>query len=786
MLPGLIYSYNLTFTDDASGAVTNLKLENLLVDKPGREEGGVLIEWPHLALGYATDLLPTFALPPTQLDQLKIVHGSCRRAGANTPDAMPWVDDLIREARVDPNRRPHQLVLTGDQIYADDMPDQFQHIATGVANELMGMTEYVPTRWPFKPSEQGTRQWPVDLEHFPAGLRKNLVRADARFSTVDGESHLISLGEFLATYLMTWSNVLWPERMPDMRSLYAEPEDLGPDMSIWSLHTGLGTDVGEDAVKLLCSDAAKGGFTDALTPGNVRAVLNCVCTDRRPGFQRREQVLRNFRGELTKVRRALANVPTYMIFDDHEVTDDWYFSQAWRDQVLTSPLGRTILRNALLSYAVCQGWGNDPLRFMADVTDPQTNQPKPGPQKQLLLRLPALFPTGDVLPPNSEVADELDTLLGLDGGDPPLTWHYTVPGSRHQLLVLDCRTRRSFASRTSAPGNLSTKALTEQVPAGPLPAGIDVLVVVSSLTVIGTPIIDELVGPMLYRLFDLFSHGNKGGMPGTDPDAIEAWPYEPRALEALLKRLEPFRRVVILSGDVHWGYSSGMSYWKKGDTIPARIAQFTSSGMRNVIRAEVRAASQKLAFMQKVVRAKIGIARVGYNTTQPDLVVVPADQRPVPALRERLRRSPVLLPTVGWPAGTTENPQKPPDWTWRMDIPVDTRPDAERPITVRPETLVPGNPNADIAPDRNGYRRAAVRHVKQLPDLNHARQLLYASNLGVVTFRRPTPTTLEAIHELMALHPESPAQNRGEVFTKHVIPLDVGAQERPHLGAPGG
>ncbi|HYW88416.1 MAG TPA: hypothetical protein VFB50_11635, partial [Chloroflexota bacterium] len=88
-------------------------------------------------------------------------------------------------------------------------------------------------------------------------------------------------------------------------------------------------------------------------------------------------------------------------------------------------------------------------------------------------------------------------------------------------------------------------------------------------------------------------------------------------------------------------------------------------------------------------------------------------------------------------------------------------------------------------PDRNGYRRAAVRHVKQLPDLNHARQLLYASNLGVVTFRRPTPTTLEAIHELMALHPESPAQNRGEVFTRHVVPLDVGPQERPHVGVPG-
>ena len=46
------------------------------------------------------------------------------------------------------------------------------------------------------------------------------------------------------------------------------------------------------------------------------------------------------------------------------------------------------------------------------------------------------------------IADELDTMLGLDGAaDPILTWNYSVPGSRHLLVVLDVRTRRTFASR---------------------------------------------------------------------------------------------------------------------------------------------------------------------------------------------------------------------------------------------------------------------------------------------------------------------------------------------------
>jgi hypothetical protein len=62
-----------------------------------------------------------------------------------------------------------------------------------------------------------------------------------------------------------------------------------------------------------------------------------------------------------KVRRLLANVPTYMPFDDHEVTDDWNLSGRWVENVNAKPLGRAILRNGLLSFALFQAWGNDPL-----------------------------------------------------------------------------------------------------------------------------------------------------------------------------------------------------------------------------------------------------------------------------------------------------------------------------------------------------------------------------------------------------------------------------------------
>jgi len=65
--------------------------------------------------------------------------------------------------------------------------------------------------------------------------------------------------------------------------------------------------------------------------------------------------------------------------------------------------------------------------------------------------------------------------------------------------VLDCRTRRAFASRVSPPGNIGKDAQKEQIPDEPQPKDKDVWIVVSSLPVIGPPIFDELFAPLLFR-----------------------------------------------------------------------------------------------------------------------------------------------------------------------------------------------------------------------------------------------------------------------------------------------
>src|SRR5262249_40218830 len=66
-------------------------------------------------------------------------------------------------------------------------------------------------------------------------------------------------------------------------------------------------------------------------------------------------VVSEFLGSLHAVRRVLANCATYMIFDDHDVTDDWFITNQMRDLVLGNANGRRIVANAMASYFLFQG-----------------------------------------------------------------------------------------------------------------------------------------------------------------------------------------------------------------------------------------------------------------------------------------------------------------------------------------------------------------------------------------------------------------------------------------------
>lgn len=732
-LPGFIYSYDLEF--DTGGEPQNLDRLQMLADGPVDGK-------PHRALGYEAGMLPSFATCPPEITDLRLIHASCRLPDNELQDGMVWIDDLIADGRMSATARPHQLVLSGDQIYADEAGALLLELVSAAGNAAVGTRrddtdELVPK----EELHLDGKNWPCDTNHFPPGWRRKLCVETARLTSIEARSHVLSFSEFCGYYLLVWSNTLWPETFPPMESF-----------------------------------VATGG------PAPVRGRPQKV--EAAPDFEAElpelypkwTKGLAAFREGLPFVRRALANVPTYMIMDDHDVTDDWNLNALWRDRVYTTGLGRTILRNGLASYAMFQGWGNDPAVFEA------------GPNRQLLDEIEKLCPADAETYPDEPAVARIDTLLGLTQPESQVQWHYRVDGAAHRLVVLDNRTRRSFPGRVTPPHNMMPTRIEDQIPEGPLPAGLEALVLVAPLPVFGPPVIDELLGSIAYRIGDLktyFTQRNDANtnMPGTWPDAVEGWSYSPDAFEALLNWLEPYKRVVILSGDLHYSSAQAMTFWKALPVVPppeperpARFAQLICSAVKTHFDPHVIGASRILGFSQKIYRAQIGIERLAYRSPDPAPVALAAGQTIPRGLKRRLTGRPALLPTEGWPAGTTET--RPFDWAWRVHIVRDARPGDERPEPARAFPLDPADPAADVPKTIEGYRRVAARQIRQLDQKNYTRQILYANSLAIVSFTRDTGG-LSVQQALLATHSRSTAPNTPEVYALHSVLLDGSLDEPP-------
>src|ERR671930_693470 len=135
-----------------------------------------------------------------KVPDLIILHGSCRQLHAGGEDALLAADGLLSRTALDPNRRPQALFLTGDQIYADDVPGPLVGHLTRLGRELLGRDEEIPG----VPS----------LERIPAYGRTEIAKDLARFSSPKESNHLLGLGEFLAMYITAWNEKTWPSRLP--------------------------------------------------------------------------------------------------------------------------------------------------------------------------------------------------------------------------------------------------------------------------------------------------------------------------------------------------------------------------------------------------------------------------------------------------------------------------------------------------------------------------------------------------------------------------------------------
>jgi hypothetical protein len=300
---------------------------------------------------------PTFfirAATPT----FNLLHGSCRLLHGKGEDALKAADQLLARSAHDVSARPTMLVLTGDQVYADEVAGPLIAYLRRLATELMG------------PGDETSVPGVPQLSKLGVYMRAATATEKLKLTSGHAENHLMSFGEWAAMYLLSWSEANWPAKFPQAEEV-------------------VGDDFGSPATVL-----------------KTRAKYNSE-----------ERHLERARAALPSVRRVLANIPTYMIFDDHDATDDWNITRDWRNAVYESPAGRRAIANALASYWAFQGWGNNPDEYSREF-------------KQMIAT-------------HADAGEDSHSDSELWRFD---RWSYFIP-AQVPVVVIDTRTQRTFDSR---------------------------------------------------------------------------------------------------------------------------------------------------------------------------------------------------------------------------------------------------------------------------------------------------------------------------------------------------
>ncbi len=505
LTPGRLYAYDLHCQDEDQDLI------------------GAINGQQQYSISYFSHQLPTFCLPPQDLNYLRIVHGSCRKPHGGGKDTLSCLDHLIQDAASDANQRPHQVFLTGDQIYGDDVADPMLWLCQGISQLLFGWSEELPLQCSSIVSDE-----------LPPGQRSEIARIEAGMTAMlhgkqdKAKSHLFSFGEYAAAYLLAWSSVFVPQIIPDGASLGKSRQQT----KVW---------------------------------------------------QKEIQDLQSFFQDLSTVRRALANVPVYTICDDHDISDDWYLNREWCDRVLGKPLGKRVVQNGLLAYALFQAWGNTPERFVAGTSG----------AKLFELATRWLQSKGQDLAAKAEC----DRYLGIPANNSTtaapqyqqdqgvlvlareqeaIPWHYQVWGTSHEVIVLDTRTWRGYPTgsecKIDPPMLLSPSAFEQQlaIPLANKPANIEATLVVLPTNLVALGIIDRIQQYELSRN-RVFSN-----------DVGDAWNINETAFITLLLNLCQKRdRVIILSGDIHYSCAVRLVHWNHDTYETSVIVQLTSSAIKN-------------------------------------------------------------------------------------------------------------------------------------------------------------------------------------------------------------
>jgi hypothetical protein len=600
---GQLYYYNLFFQSDGTSAsngpatLADLYMPDVLLIDPSSAD---LLH----RLVYPGHPLPSFVLPAEDLNQVKLLHGSCRKPHGVGKEMLSVIDAILEGAINIPADRPQQLFMTGDQIYGDD-------VAASLLFALIDAGKFLL---------EGNKEEVLPLVQMPArmlapGKRTEVVRNKVMFTTTTPQNQLLSFAEYATMYLFAWSDVLWPDEPPT-------PEE------IWN------------------------AYPEARPQPAIQAKTEATSIDHMDR-------LSLFRSTLPQVRRALANIATYMICDDHDVTDDWFLDGAWCRRVLASTLGRRVVRNALLAYALFQAWGNTPDQFeepnglaLLNALDTWRGEQSDSKEKTIaeLIGLPDSFEGSGELPHS----------------DQALKWNYTFTGPRYQLIVMDTRMHRIYRTPNAFPGLLAPGAIEKQIVAAQRKDA-EVTIIISAAPVLGVGLIEAIQFWSRLRIKDNYAYDR------------ETWNLEWGTFQKFLSTVSTMKRVVFLAGDVHYAFAASLEYWDLARSTTAKIINFTSSPLRNEgPNAKMAMLAVGYPYLSHLLRHTQmptvdffawDIAAVNRHILKKIITIIQSRIMlfwwAVPRLIDA-RRSPseIVLPARGWPKGAFSD--MPPDRSYRL------------------------------------------------------------------------------------------------------------------------
>ena len=315
--------------------------------------------------------------------------------------------------------------------------------------------------------------------------------------------------------------------------------------------------------------------------------------DRVVDYQEYARLYRDAWGEPT-IRWLFSVLSTAMIFDDHDVHDDWNTSAAWVEEMAAKDWWEEHIVAALMSYWVYQHLGNLP--------------PDEHREDELFNRVRA---AEDGAPALREFASR--AAATTDGA----RWSYHRDLGRTRLVMIDSR-----AGRVLDEGNRSMVDADEWRWIDEHATGdFDHLLFGTSLP--------WLLAPALHDV-EAWNEAVCGGAWGERLKAtgerirqardLEHWPAFHRSFVAMAElqrsvgageRGEPPASIVILSGDVHHAYVAEVAF-PRGDRVSSRVWQAVVSPFRNPLDSSERRVIQAMftrpaAAVARLLRRSAGV-----------------------------------------------------------------------------------------------------------------------------------------------------------------------------------